>query len=115
MLFRSKNCGASYWPKAFCVKCDNNDPTFGNLEWQPASGRGTVFSWNTIYYVFHPGFAQDVPYTQVVVETDEGPLVSSTLVQCDPESVYVGMPVEVVFEDHPNEGFTMLRWRPRPA
>lgn len=115
LLFRCKNCGASYWPKAFCIKCDDNDPRYGNLEWQEASGRGTVFSYNIIYYVFHPGFADEVPYAQVVVETEEGPLLSSTLVQCDPESVYVGMPVEVVYEDHPNEGFTMLRWRPRTA
>lgn len=113
LLFRCRTCGAWYWPKAFCVKCDQNDPKFGNLEWQEASGRGTVFSWNTIYYSFHPGFAEDVPYTQVVVETEEGPLVSSTLIQCDPESVRVGMLVEVVYEDHPREEFTMLRWRPR--
>ena len=113
LLFRCKKCGSWYWPKAFCIKCEKPDPTFGDMEWQEASGRGKVFSWNTIYYVFHHGFAEDVPYTQVVVETEEGPLVSSTLIQTDPESVYVGMPVEVVFEDHPNEEFTMLRFRPR--
>jgi uncharacterized OB-fold protein len=113
LLFRCQKDGSWYWPKAFCKVCKRPDPTFGDMKWEEASGRGTVFSWNTIYYVFHPGFAEDVPYTQVVVETEEGPLVSSTLVGVDPDNVKVGMPVEVFFEDHPREDFTMLRFRPR--
>jgi uncharacterized OB-fold protein len=113
LLFRCKVCGSWYWPKAYCIKCEKPDPTFATMGWEEASGRGKVFSYNIIYYVFHPGFKDDVPYTQVVVETEEGPLVSSTLIQCNPEEVHVGMPVEVVFEDHPAEEFTMLRFRPR--
>jgi len=115
LMFQCNVCKSWYWPKAYCVKCKKPDPNFGTMSWNEASGRGTVFSWNIIYYVFHKGFAEDVPYAQVVVETEEGPLVSSTLVQCDPESVHVGMPVEVVFEDHPQDEFTMLRFRPRQA
>jgi uncharacterized OB-fold protein len=112
LLFRCKTCGAWYWPKAYCINCEN-DPKMGNMDWEESSGRGTVFSYNIVYYVFHPAFAEDVPYAHVVVEAEEGPILSSTLVQCNPEEVYVGMPVEVVYEDHPNEGFTMIRFRPR--
>lgn len=113
LLWHCKTCGAWYWPKSYCIKCDTIDPKMGNMAWEEASGRGKVFSVNVVYYVFHPGFAEDVPYAHIVMETEEGPLVSSTLVQGDPEKVEVGMPLEVAYEDHPNEGFTMLRFRPR--
>lgn len=114
LVFRCKTCGAWYWPAAFC-RNHRNDPRMGNLGWEEASGRGTIFAMNVVHYVFHPGYAEDVPYAHVLVELEEGPLISSTLVQCDPEVAYVGMPVEVVFEDHPREGFTILRFRPRKA
>jgi len=111
LLWRCNQCGEHYWPKAFCIKHDP-DPTMKSMQWVETSGRGKVFSYNIIYYAFHPGYAEDVPYAHLVVEMDEGPIVSSTLVWGDVEKVHVGMPVEVVYEDHPNEGFTMLRWRP---
>ena len=114
LLWRCNQCGAHYWPKAYCINHDP-DPKMGNMEWAETSGRGTVFSYNVVYYVFHPGFAEDVPYIHVVVETEEGPILSSTLIDCDHEKVSVGMPVEVVYEDHPIEDFTMLRFRPRAA
>lgn len=115
LLFRCKQCGAHYWPKSYCINHSPGDPRMGDMEWAEASGRGTVFSYNVVYYAFHPGFAEDIPYIHVCIETEEGPIVSSTLLQCDPDSVHVGMPVEVVYEDHPNEGFTMVRFRPRAA
>jgi uncharacterized protein len=113
LLWTCKNCGSAYWPKSYCIKCDKIDPKMNDMEWREASGRGTVFSVNVVYYVFHPGFKEDVPYAHIVMETEEGPLVSSTLVQGDIEKVEVGQPLEVVYEDHPKEGFTMLRFRPR--
>jgi uncharacterized OB-fold protein len=47
------------------------------------------------------------------VELDEGPLVSSTLVgPKKPKDTYdIGQRVEVVYEDHPGEGFTVPRFR----
>ena len=48
-----------------------------------------------------------------LIELDEGPLVSSTLVGSKtPKDVYdVGQKVVVVYEDHPAEGFTLPRFR----
>src|SRR4051794_32145537 len=40
------------------------------LEWKAASGRGTVYSYVVMHKVLHPGFAGEVPYNVVVVETD---------------------------------------------
>ncbi len=111
LLWTCKQCGAKYWPKAYCHNHAPGDPKMSDMEWTESPGKGKIFVWNAIYYVFHPGFAEEIPYIQVCVEMDEGPIVSSTLIDCSPDDVKVGMPVEAVYEDHPNEGFTMLRWR----
>lgn len=111
LLFRCKTCGAWYWPKAYC-RNHENDYRMENLAWEEASGRGKVFAFNLVYRALQPAFADDVPYANVIVELDEGPLVSSTIVQADPEQTFIGMPVEVIFEDHPNEAFTLPRFRP---
>ncbi|MEA2939261.1 MAG: uncharacterized protein QOC56_2765, partial [Alphaproteobacteria bacterium] len=112
LVWRCKTCGASYWPKAYCIKHEN-EPFAANMEWAPASGRGKIFAFNKHHIAFHPGFADEVGYVYALVELDEGPLVSSTLVGSKrPKDVYdVGQTVEVVYEDHPAEGFTLPRFR----
>ncbi len=62
---------------------------------------------------FHPAFKDELPYVYALIELDEGPLISSTLVGAKtPKDVYdVGQKVEVVYEDHPAEGFTLPRFR----
>jgi uncharacterized protein len=110
LLFRCKTCRAWYWPKAYC-RNHANEPFMGNLEWEEASGRGKVFSFNVHHMAFHPGFKDEIPYVYAIVETDEGPLISSTLLDVDPKAVKVGLPVRIVFEDHPTEGFTLPRFR----
>jgi uncharacterized OB-fold protein len=110
VLFRCKTCGAWYWPVAYCRNHDN-EPFMRNLEWHEASGRGTVFAFNIHHWAFHPGFKDEVPYIYALIETEEGPMISSTLVDIDPSAVKVGMPVEIVYEDHPNEGFTIPKFK----
>ncbi|MFC1815382.1 Zn-ribbon domain-containing OB-fold protein [Thermodesulfobacteriota bacterium] len=43
-------------------------------------------------------------------EVDEGPMISSNVIDCDPDEVKIGMPVEVVFEDITDE-FTLPKFR----
>jgi uncharacterized OB-fold protein len=65
------------------------------------SGRGTVYTYTIAEQAFHPFFADRLPYVLVVVDLEEQPGLRfvSELVQCSPEEVSVGMPVEVVWED----------------
>ena len=37
------------------------------------SGRGRIFSYVVYHRVYHPAFAQEVPYAVAVIELDEGP------------------------------------------
>lgn len=109
-LFHCKVCGAWYWPIAFCRNHDN-EPFYGNLEWAIASGKGKINTFSIHYRAFHPGFAEDVPYAYALVEFEEGPIFSSTIIGCDVKAVKVGMPVEIVFDDITEE-FTLPRFRP---
>ncbi len=111
LLFRCTKCGAWYWPAAYC-RNHENEPFMGNLEWQPASGRGRVFSFNVHRWAFDPAFKEDVPYVYALIEMEEGPMFGTNIVGCPPEDVRIGQPVEIVFEDHPDEGFTLPKARP---
>jgi uncharacterized OB-fold protein len=69
------------------------------VEWVEASGHGTVLSFTIVYRPVTPAFAADVPYVVALIRLDEGPQMMSNVVGCAPEKVYIGMPVEVTFED----------------
>jgi uncharacterized protein len=109
LLWTCGTCGAQYWPKSFCVHHDN-EPFAKDMSWRPGSGKGTLFAFNVHHWAFHPGFRDDVPYTYALVELDEGPLISSTIVGRKPTQADVGRPVTVVYEDHPEAGFTLPRF-----
>ena len=114
LVFRCKRCGASYWPVAYCRNCPA-EPYYGNMEWVPASGKGTVFAFNVHRFAFHPSFADDLPYVYALLTLDEGPNFGTNVVGCDPSKVHVGMRVEVTYEDvRPDQGepFTLAKFKP---
>lgn len=112
LVWKCKTCGAVYWPKAYCQNHDN-EPFAANCEWSAASGRGKIFAFNIHHWAFHPGFKEEVPYVYALIELDEGPLISSQLVGDRlPDDIHkVGQPVEIVYEDHPEQGFTLPKFR----
>jgi len=110
LLLRCKTCGAWYWPAAYC-RNHENEPFMGNMQWQPASGRGKVFTFNVHHWAFDPAFKEDVPYVYALIELDEGPMFGTNIVGCSPDDVKIGQPVEIIFEDHPEEGFTLPKAR----
>jgi uncharacterized OB-fold protein len=81
-------------PREMCAACGS-----WRWEWEPSSGRGTVFTWTVVARALHPAFAADVPLAPVVVEMEEGVRLLSVLVDCPPDALQIGMPVEVVFDD----------------
>lgn len=110
VLWRCKVCGSWYFPPSLCRK-DHNEPFFGNMEWARASGKGKVFTFVIAHRPYHPGFRDEVPYVFAMIELDEGPMIGSNIVGCNPYDVRIGMPVEVVFEDATEE-FTLPKFRP---
>ena len=93
-------------PEPFCTECQSEE-----LEWVESSGRGTVYSMTTVYRPQRPEF--EVPYTVAIVELEEGWHMLTNLVDCSPEELRVGLPVEVTFRRMSDE-VTLPLFRPRP-
>ena len=92
---RCTGCGAwRHVPREMCGACGSQ-----SWEWASSSGRGSVFTWTVVARAMHPSFQADVPYTAVVIELEEGVRLVSEVVDCPPEALDIGMPVEVVFHD----------------
>ena len=103
---RCRACqSAIFYPRTVCPHCMSED-----LEFVPSAGRGTIYSYTTLYRAGHPAFAADVPYTVVLVDLDEGVRVLADLVGSSPEDVAVGLPVDVLF-DAVTDDFTVPRFR----
>ena len=92
---RCRACGAKrYYPRALCPFCLSSD-----TEWLRCAGRGTVYSFTVTYQNQAPGFRDQLPYVMAYVELEEGVRLLSNIVECAPDAVRIGMPVEVVFDD----------------
>ena len=58
-----------------------------------------MFSYTIARRPTHKAFAEAGPYVIAIVELAEGPHVTTNIVDCDPDDVTIGMPVEVTFAD----------------
>jgi uncharacterized OB-fold protein len=112
LVTRCRACTrAHHYPRPFCPHCWSED-----VEWEAASGRGTVYTFSTVRVNDLPPFGDKVPYTVAIVELDEGPRLMTNLVDCEPEDVRIGMPVEVTFREQAGAGeFTLAMFRPVPS
>jgi len=103
---RCRACSVHYfYPRDFCPSCFSFD-----VEWTKACGRGTVYSY-TVCLRPAPGFEKDVPYNIALVELAEGVRMMSTVVDCPPDDLKIGMLVEVVFEDV-SQDVTLPKFKP---
>ncbi len=85
-----------------------------DLEWRDISGEGTLYTYTIARRPTAPDFAGEEPQIIAVVELDEGPRLTSTLVNVDEHAISVGMRVRPVFEDVPDSETTLLRYEPAP-
>ena len=87
---RCARCGSlRHPPRPMCPHCHSFD-----AEWVRMSGRGTVYSYVVTHQPIHPAFAERVPFATVQVELEEGPRLTSNLVDVPPGEITIGMPVE---------------------
>jgi uncharacterized protein len=108
-LQRCNECDTVLWfPRRHCPSCwTENVSTFN------ASGKGVIYSF-TIIRKGAMAYKDSGPFVVAYVELAEGPRVMTNIVDCDVETVNVGMPVEVVFHDT-GEGNALYRFRPVTA
>jgi uncharacterized protein len=86
LIRRCMACGKAHWyPRPLCPFC------FGGTAWEPASGRGAIYSFSTL-------IRASPSYTIAYVRLDEGPTMLTNIVECDPAAIRIGQLVELVFK-----------------
>ncbi len=83
-----------------------------DLEWREIDGAGTLYTFTIARRPTGPPWADRLPQLLAVVQWDAGPKFSTELVDVDPGDVHIGMRVEPVFYDLPEDGITLLKYRP---
>lgn len=94
-----------FYPRSRCPVCRSN-----RTQWVDLSGRGRVYSRTIVRRA--PGRWRDhTPYVVAYVELEEGPRMVTNIVDCDPESVSIGMPVVARYETSDGD-FVIPRFTP---
>jgi uncharacterized protein len=106
LLHRCRECGRNYWPASTCIEHGASA-----MQWHAGSGRGEIHTYTVAHHAYDPALARAAPYVVAVVVLDEGPFFHTDIVGCDPESVHVGMRVEVVY-DHVDDDTVIPRFTP---
>jgi uncharacterized OB-fold protein len=93
---RCARCGTyQHPPGPICHNCQSFD-----LSWDVSQGMGRIFSYVVVHHSVHPATNDVVPYNVAVVELDDcgGTLVTSNVVDCANEDLYVGMRLRLLWE-----------------
>lgn len=102
VLQRCAACGhVRHYPQVLCPVCHSFE-----TEHVTATGRGAVHSWTVCHHAFAPDVADEVPYTLVTVDMEEGVRVLGRLE--GEVTLRIGLPVTLRFD--PTDG-----GRPRPV
>ena len=106
-LQRCRACGTvRHYPRALCPNCLSD-----RTERMRASGKGTVYTFTVTHQNQSPGFRDGLPYVMAYIELAEGVRMLTNIVDCAPDAVRIGMPVEVVFDDV-TPAVTLPKFRP---
>ena len=90
---RCRDCGRfRHYPRPTCPHCLSR-----HFAWELSSGRGTVYTWTIVRGPTLPAFEHKLPYNVVDVLMDEGVHFVSEILDCPPEEIRAGMPVQAVF------------------
>lgn len=103
---RCTACGQfRHYPRPLCPACLSRQHV-----WERSSGRGTVYTWTIVRGPTLPAFEALLPYNVVDVLMEEGVHFVSQVLDCPPEAMRAGMPVEAVFVPASAE-ITLVKFR----
>ncbi len=104
VLQRCRACDTvQHRPRGLCATCLSDD-----IEHFVASGRGEVYTYSVVRQNQMPAFAKSVPYVVSYVQLEEGPQLLTNIVDCDPDTVEIGMAVKVDFVPTPAKDGNLL-------
>ena len=104
LLPECQDCGLIFYPpRTYCPDC------FGETEYTEAAGTGIIHSY-TVTSVVESWPDEHGPLVLAYVELAEGPLMLTSIQNCDPDDVAVGADVTVTFEktDDPDVGIPVF-------
>ena len=81
-----------------------------DFDWVESSGKGKVWTYS-VHYMGPTKAYKGETYVVAMIELEDGVKMMSNVVDCDPETVTIGMDVEVVFEDATEE-VTFAKFKP---
>ena len=85
----------AFYPRSTCPACGCTA-----LAWQPVSGGGSLYTFTLARRPTPPRLSGRIPYVIAVVELDEGPHLTSTVVDVDVDTLRIGDRLNVDFEEH---------------
>lgn len=110
VLQRCNSCGKAWFPIGpTCMHCFSFDH-----DWDVMSGKGVIHNYVVYHKPWMPWLEKRVPYAVVSVEIEEGPRLTTNLLEVPSSEVKIGMPVEAAYEKI-NDKITLLQFRPRKA
>ena len=105
---RCQECGYFLHPAGVvCPKCWSR-----KLEYEPVSGRATVVTFTVNHQNWMP--VPELPFVLAIVgiEEQDGLRLTTNIVHCPVDDVYIGMPVRVIFEAHAAEDVWLPMFEP---
>jgi uncharacterized protein len=83
----------------------------GAFEWEPAPRNGQIVSFSWVHLQPSEGYADKLPYILATVGLDGGPQLMANIVDADPEDVWIGRRVRLVFEER-SDGWVVPQFTP---
>ncbi len=94
---RCRACAAFRFPPTpFCWRCQSQE-----VDWVDHDGAGTIYSFTVVRHAVIPEVREALPMVVAVVELPgtEGCRLVGNVVDCRPEEVRIGLPVELDWYD----------------
>lgn len=106
LLRRCNDCNEFIWyPRTICPECSSM-----NTDWYESAGTGTIYSF-TVNNRGDGPYREATPFVLAYVELTEGPRIMTNIVADDLDSLAVGLPVRVIFDDT-GSGSALYRFTP---
>jgi len=83
-----------------------------DLEWREISGAASLYTYTVAHRPVAPHFADSLTHIIAVAQWDEGPRFATEIINAEPAELRVGMRIQPVFVDVPEEGITLLHYEP---
>jgi uncharacterized OB-fold protein len=96
LIYRCQDCRYYIHPPVrFCPACESR-----HVEPEAVSGRGKVTSFSVNHKQWVPGLPPKYVLALVTIAEQDNVQLPCNILNCDPESVTMGMKVKVLFEQH---------------